>query len=91
MYTHPDHRRRGVARKVLEALEAAAAAMGYGSLRLETGRPQPEAIALYRAQGYHTIPGFGAHAHDDRTVSFEKMLEQRREPAARALRNLNTR
>ncbi|MGI5129408.1 GNAT family N-acetyltransferase [Pseudonocardia sp. CA-107938] len=52
MWTAPDLRRRGHARRLLEALEELAAERGYRTVRLETGPAQPEAVALYRAAGY---------------------------------------
>src|SRR5262249_61423695 len=48
MYVSPDVRGRGVGGIVLAALEAEARALGAGSLVLETGERQPEALALYR-------------------------------------------
>src|SRR5690554_6319601 len=61
MYVVPEHRRHGYARVLLRALEERAAALGYTRLVLETGRPQPEAIALYEAEGYEPIPPYGFH------------------------------
>ncbi|MFC4561801.1 GNAT family N-acetyltransferase [Nocardiopsis mangrovi] len=46
------HRRRGLARRAVEALEAEAARRGYTCVHLSTGPNQPEAVALYRALGY---------------------------------------
>ncbi|HWF01465.1 MAG TPA: GNAT family N-acetyltransferase [Caulobacteraceae bacterium] len=52
MYTHPDFARRGVGRRILALCEAAAAADGFGSVRLmATLSGQP----LYRACGYEEI------------------------------------
>src|SRR5688572_11801746 len=47
MYVAPAARGRGVARRVLAALEAEAVALGLVRLVLETGARQVEAIALY--------------------------------------------
>jgi GNAT superfamily N-acetyltransferase len=59
MWTAPSERRRGHARRVLAALEDAARARGYRAVRLETGRPQPEAVALYAGAGYAPITPYG--------------------------------
>ncbi|MCU1378623.1 MAG: Acetyltransferase [Acidimicrobiales bacterium] len=61
MWTHPDHRRQGHASTVLVALEDAARAVGYTTMRLETGPAQPEAQALYAARGYRRIPRYGRY------------------------------
>ena len=74
MYTVPHARGRGIARRVLHELESFAAESGYETIRLHTGTPQPEAIAMYESSGYARIPTYGVYAHDDRTVSFEKNL-----------------
>ncbi|WP_345713581.1 GNAT family N-acetyltransferase [Kineococcus glutinatus] len=52
IWTHPRHRRRGLARRVVAELEAAAAAAGYRHVHLTTGPRQPEARHLYLAAGY---------------------------------------
>ncbi len=59
MYVAPEGRGHGVARVVLDALEAEARALGVARLVLETGDRQPEAIALYTRAGFEVIPRFG--------------------------------
>lgn len=77
MYTTPGARRRGVSRALLAQLEREAVALGMRRLQLETGRRQPEAIALYEADGYHRIPPFGQYAGDELSVCFAKDLSGR--------------
>jgi GNAT superfamily N-acetyltransferase len=77
MYTAPDARRRGISRMVLRRLEAEARALGYHRVQLETGLRQPEAIALYQAEGYHPIPTYGQYAGDELSVCFAKDLPAR--------------
>jgi len=74
MWTAPDHRRRGHARRVLAALEEAARGCGYRCVRLETGVRQREAIALYLDAGYDPIDNYGRYADSALCVSFEKRL-----------------
>ena len=62
MFVVAHARRRGVARRMLAALEQAAAGLGYTRLVLETGPKQPEAVALYAAAGYVPVPPFGYYA-----------------------------
>jgi GNAT superfamily N-acetyltransferase len=49
MYVAPNGRRRGIARRILRALEELAAGFNYQAIRLETGLEQPEAIGLYES------------------------------------------
>jgi GNAT superfamily N-acetyltransferase len=74
MYVLPEFRGRGIARRILEALETKARDLGRRALRLETGAGQPEAIALYRSAGYREIPAFGEYANNPFSVCFEKRL-----------------
>jgi ribosomal protein S18 acetylase RimI-like enzyme len=52
MWTHPEHRRRGLANRVLDELQADAAAHGYTRMVLSTGWAQEHAVALYIAAGW---------------------------------------
>ena len=74
MYVAPAHRRQGLARGILTALEERALKAGYQVLRLETGTLQPEAIELYRAAGFEVIPPFPPYAADPTSVCFAKEL-----------------
>jgi GNAT superfamily N-acetyltransferase len=61
MWTAPDHRRQGHAKRVLDALRDKAVELGYRRIWLETGPAQPEALALYRDLGYRPIPVYGRY------------------------------
>ena len=74
MYVPGEHRRRGYAVQVLVALEDAARAAGYPRIILETGTAQPEAIALYTANGYLAIPSFGLYRDSPQNRCFAKAL-----------------
>lgn len=52
IWTHADHRGRGLAGRVLAALEAEAARLGYTHVYLTTGPRQPEAVRLYLKNDY---------------------------------------
>jgi hypothetical protein len=41
---------------------------------LETGKRQPEAIGLYKKNGYKLIPNYGQYAEVENSVCFEKEL-----------------
>ncbi|MFN8381599.1 MAG: GNAT family N-acetyltransferase [Anaerolineales bacterium] len=75
MYTPPESRGKGVASKVLTELERWAAEMSYEKCILETGKKQPEAIGLYKKNGYTLIPNYGQYAKVENSVCFEKLLK----------------
>lgn len=74
LFVRTQHRRRGLARSMLSALEDRARSLGYRRLILETGLAQPEAIALYESAGYDPIPGFGHYAWSKDNRCFGKDL-----------------
>ncbi|TPG29862.1 GNAT family N-acetyltransferase [Mycolicibacterium hodleri] len=55
IWTDSGHRRRGLARALLLALEAEISDRGYRRVYLTTGDRQPEAEALYLATGYRKL------------------------------------
>ncbi|HTQ65026.1 MAG TPA: GNAT family N-acetyltransferase [Puia sp.] len=74
MYVLPALRGKGIASAVLMELEKWAGEMNYGKCILETGKKQPEAIALYKKSGYAIIPNFGQYENVENSVCFEKKL-----------------
>lgn len=74
MFVLPEARGRGISRLILQEIEAVAIEMGYSRLRLETGKRQPEAIALYESTGYRRAPCYGYYAKDPLSVCFEKLI-----------------
>jgi GNAT superfamily N-acetyltransferase len=61
MYVAPAVRGKGVARRLLGALEDTARDLGYEVARLDTGPHQPHAQALYESAGYRPIGNFNAN------------------------------
>lgn len=61
MYVVPEARGSGAAVAVLHALEARAQRLGIGTLKLETGTAQPDAIRFYEREGYRRIENFGPY------------------------------
>ena len=74
MYTRPEARGKKIAANVLAELEKWAVELGYSACVLETGKKQPEAIALYTRCGYSTRPNYGQYAGVENSVCFEKNL-----------------
>ncbi|MFE1774514.1 GNAT family N-acetyltransferase [Streptomyces sp. NPDC059008] len=61
MFVLPEARGRGLARRILEVLEADARAAGRSRMVLETGIKQPEALQLYASCGYALVEKFGLY------------------------------
>jgi GNAT superfamily N-acetyltransferase len=74
MFVRPVARRRGVARGILQHLEAEIRRRGFRTIVLETGCQQLEAIALYEAAGYSPIPTFGRYVGSPISSCFAKNL-----------------
>lgn len=74
MYVLPEKRGMGIASIVLAALEEWAKELGYQKTVLETGKRQPEAIALYTNRGYLVTPNYGQYIGVENSVCFEKPL-----------------
>lgn len=74
MYTLPEFRGKGLGSVILAALESWSAEMNYERCVLETGKRQPEAIALYQKNGYVITPNYGQYIGVENSVCFEKAL-----------------
>ncbi|MBK6991106.1 MAG: GNAT family N-acetyltransferase [Chitinophagaceae bacterium] len=74
MYVPPQHRGKGIASIVLKELESWCKELGYKKCILETGKKQPEAIELYKKNGYIIIPNYGQYSTIANSVCFEKEL-----------------
>lgn len=74
MYVIEQARGRGLARRMLAALEDDARAAGRTRMVLETGTKQPEAIALYTSSGYEPCTKFGHYRFHDDSRCFAKPL-----------------
>ncbi|MBV9986491.1 MAG: GNAT family N-acetyltransferase [Chitinophagaceae bacterium] len=74
MFVVPALRGKGIASAVLNALEQWASELGYQNCTLETGKRQPEAIALYKKSGYAIIPNYGQYENVENSICFLKKL-----------------
>jgi putative acetyltransferase len=73
-YVDSSYRRQGIAVSLLAFLEGEARKRGTVRIKLETGAPQPEAIALYTKQGYEPIERFGEYKEDENSLCYGKNL-----------------
>jgi GNAT superfamily N-acetyltransferase len=76
MFVIRECRGRGLARRILAALEADARAAGRTRMVLETGDQQPEAIALYTSSGYTACEKFGYYRTYESSRCFAKPLRE---------------
>ncbi|CAL9470287.1 hypothetical protein SUDANB21_02835 [Streptomyces sp. enrichment culture] len=74
MYVVEEMRGRGLARRILAALEEDARAAGRVRMVLETGTKQPEAIALYTSSGYEPCEKFGYYRFHEESLCYAKYL-----------------
>ena len=74
MWVDRPHRGLGIGARLLDALEARAAALGHETVRLYTNRSLTEAIAMYRRRGYAEIPRY--NEDPNATHWFEKHLSR---------------
>lgn len=74
MYTLPEYRGQGIATTVLLELENWAKELGYNKCVLETGKRQPEAIELYKKNGFKIILNYGQYTNVENSICFEKLI-----------------
>ena len=74
MYVLPYRRGQGIASIILKELELWAVELSYKKCLLETGKKQPEAIALYKKNGYQIIPNFGQYQQVENSICLQKTL-----------------
>jgi GNAT superfamily N-acetyltransferase len=74
VFVRASARRQGLAKRIVAAVEASAAAAGRKRLILETGPMQPEAVAMYALLGYTAVPAFGYYSEADGSIHLGKEL-----------------
>lgn len=73
-YIDSIYRKKSIATKLLKFLEKEAKGSGFKTILLETGNEQPEAINLYRKNGYNEIATFGEYVDCENSVCFVKKI-----------------
>lgn len=74
MYVSNEQRGKGIGAAILMELEKWAAELKVGSLVLETGNNQPEAVHLYGKMGYTIIPNYGQYSGMKSSICMKKEL-----------------
>ncbi len=78
MYVRPQARGQGIARRLIETLEAKAVERGCHTFMLETGPTMPEALILYERLGYQRCGAFGDYPEHPLSVFMQKTARERR-------------
>ena len=76
MYVVQNKRGKGFASSILKELEKWTIDLNYKICVLETGKKQPEAIELYKKNGYQIIQNFGQYENVENSICFEKVLSE---------------
>ena len=76
MFVLPEYRGQGVARGMLDELQKWAGELNFDSCILETGKNQPEAIALYLSTGFTPIPNYGQYLKVENSVCMKKLISK---------------
>ncbi|MBN8950698.1 MULTISPECIES: GNAT family N-acetyltransferase [unclassified Rhizobium] len=77
IWTHPDLRRQGLARRIMAAIEESAGQLGYTRAYLSTGFRQPEALAFYLSLGYRPLFDPTVDPSLYRSLPFEKHIGEK--------------
>ncbi len=73
-YTHPEHRSKGYAGRILDTIIQKARELALTEIYLETGNRQPRALTLYRKYGFTETGRFGVYEENGFSVFMKKSL-----------------
>lgn len=74
MFVPLEHRRKGIAKTMLNELQSWAKELGYKKCILETANSMKDAVDLYSNYGFIQIPNYGQYANVETSVCFEKVI-----------------
>ncbi|WP_343691201.1 GNAT family N-acetyltransferase [Chitinophaga sp.] len=74
MFVQASRRGQGIAYSILKELETWAISLGFTRAVLETGKRQPEAIALYQKSGYTIMDNYPPYEQMENSVCLQKPL-----------------
>lgn len=75
IFVHPDYRRQGWSKIILQNLEEWSLKKGFSTLVLETGDRMFEAINLYKYNDYKVIPNYGPYVNMPHSICMQKKLK----------------
>ncbi|OAV43505.1 GNAT family N-acetyltransferase [Lewinella sp. 4G2] len=76
MYVSPDARGRGIGSELVEELVSWASELGYSRMILETGHEMPDAVALYKKNGFSRIPNYGQYVGVTESWCYERVFNR---------------
>ena len=76
MFVADAYRGKKIGQAILSELEKWATELGHKATVLELGNKQPEAIELYRKQGYTEIPNYGQYIGMETSICMRKELSR---------------
>ncbi|MDT7831346.1 GNAT family N-acetyltransferase [Flavobacteriaceae bacterium S356] len=76
VYTKPERRGKGIAKKIMQELEAWAKELNFERCILETGERQVEAVRFYDKIGYKRMENYGQYVGVENSLCFEKYLNE---------------
>jgi len=76
MFVLPGNRGLGIATQILKELENWSQELSFEKCILETGIKQPEAIHLYKKNGYNITPNYGQYFGVENSLCFEKLFNR---------------
>ena len=74
MFVKLEFRGKGIGFVILRELESWASEFNFSECILETGKKQPEAIALYQKAGYKLMQNYGQYANIENSVCMSKSI-----------------
>ncbi|MEO6283940.1 MAG: GNAT family N-acetyltransferase [Dyadobacter sp.] len=74
MYVEPSFRGKGIASGIVNELETWALELKNSFAVLETGKKQPEAVAMYQKLGYLLTERYGQYSDWDNSICMRKQL-----------------
>ncbi|WP_412552549.1 GNAT family N-acetyltransferase [Shimia sp. MIT1388] len=74
MFVDPKARGKGIAHKLMQAIEVEARAQGLAEVKLETGDTLHQAHSLYRAHGFKDCGPFGEYEESPASLFMSKTL-----------------
>ena len=74
MFILPSFRGLGIGSSIVRELESWGSELRYKYAVLETGKKQPEAIAMYQKLGYLITENFGQYAAQEHSVCMKREL-----------------
>jgi len=74
MFVSTAHRRKGIAKEILNELTSWSKELHYKKCILETSKSMTDAVQLYTNYGFAIIPNYGPYKNEESSICFEKII-----------------